>query len=228
MLPPAGRVALYYAPPPDDPLWRAGNSWLGRDPETGAALPQPDLPKIAAITADPRGYGFHATLKPPMRLGSGRRWAELAARTAEIAAGIPAFDLPPLAVVDLDGFLALGLVRPSAELRALCDALVAGLDEFRSAPTEAELARHRRMGLSAAREAMLVRWGYPDVFDTWVFHMTLTRRLTRAEAAVFGAAAEHHFAAALEAPHRVRDVCLFVQPAADAPFTLGERVPLRN
>ena len=37
------RVALYWAPAADDPLWHAGNSWLGRDPETGAspACPRP-------------------------------------------------------------------------------------------------------------------------------------------------------------------------------------------
>jgi hypothetical protein len=35
---------------------------LGRDPESGAPTPQPDIPDIAEVTAEPRLYGFHATL----------------------------------------------------------------------------------------------------------------------------------------------------------------------
>jgi hypothetical protein len=50
---PDARVAVYYAPLPDDPLFTAGASWLGRDPESGAPLPQPDIPNIADITAEP-------------------------------------------------------------------------------------------------------------------------------------------------------------------------------
>lgn len=227
ILPQEARVALYYAPAPDDPLWSAGTTWLGRDPATNTRLPQPDLPDIAAITADARLYGFHATLKPPMRLCAGQTWEELTARTAKIAAGIPAFDLPPLAVTDLSGFLALCETAPCPALRALADAGIAGLDEFRAPPTEAELARRRRTGLSSQREAMLLRWGYPDVFETWVFHMTLTRRLTTAESAIYRPAAEAYFAAALRTPRQIRDICLFVQPTLTAPLTLEARFPLR-
>ncbi len=256
ILSPEARVALYWAPAPDDPLWSAGNAWLGRDPATNAVLSQPDLPDIAAITAEARRYGFHATLKPPMRLRPGRTWDELVARTAEIAGGIAAFVLPSFCVVDLDGFLALGF-PPTPEradsrppfprkresiggmdprfregdiggLRALCDALVAGLDELRAPPTEHEIARRVGMGLSPERKTMLLRWGYPDVFDSWVFHMTLTRRLTAAEAAIYQPAAERHFAEVLAMLRRIRDVSAFVQDAPGAPFTLVSRVPLRG
>ena len=228
ILGPEARVALYYAPRPDDPLWSAGNRWLGRDPASCDALPQPALPDIAAVTADARRYGFHATLKPPMRLRPGRSWDELRARAAEIAAGVRAFALPPLRVVDLEGFLALGLSAPSQPLRGFVDACVAGVDDFRASPAADELARRGAMRLSPERAAMLERWGYPDVFDTWVFHMTLTRRLTAAEAATYQPAAEAHFAAALNAPRTVRDLCLFVQPTAAAPFMLTTRLPLRD
>lgn len=227
ILPPGARVALYYAPRPHDPLWSFGDRWLGRDPLTDAALEQPDLPEIAAITADARRYGFHATLKAPMRLRAGYTWDDLVARAAELAGGIDAFALPPLRVIDLDGFLALGLAAPSPSLRAFVDACVAGVDDFRDPPTADELARRRAMRLSPERTAMLRRWGYPDVLDTWVFHMTLTRRLTTAEAAIYRPAADAHFAVALDAPRAVQDLCLFVQPDADAPFTLAARLPLR-
>ena len=60
------RVAVYYAPEADDPLWRAGCEWLGRDPERGTALAQPVVAGLHENTEDPRRYGFHATLKAPM------------------------------------------------------------------------------------------------------------------------------------------------------------------
>jgi hypothetical protein len=75
---------------------------------------------------------------------------------------------------------------------------------------------------------MLVRWGYPYVFDTWFFHMTLTRRLSDTEKAVIQPAAEAWFAPALTQPRRVQDICLFTQSAPDAAFTLAERVNLRG
>ena len=68
---PTFRVAVYYAPEPDDPLWAAGNRWLGRDPDTGATLQRPDAIDIPNLTDEPAGYGLHATLKPPMRLAPG-------------------------------------------------------------------------------------------------------------------------------------------------------------
>ena len=111
-------------------------------------------------------------------------------------------------------------------MQALADICVAQLDGFRMPPSEAELARRRRSNLTVQQDAMLVRWGYPYVFGTWFFHMTLTRRLSAREHAVYCPAAEAHFAAAIGVPRRVEDICLFVQPEADAPFTIAERIRL--
>ncbi len=219
------RVAFYYAPAETDPLWDTAAGWLGRDPASGAPRPQPEVPDIAAITADARHYAFHATLKPPMRLKPGVTWDAVLDTAAAIAAGIPAFDLPRLAVADLHGFLALRETTPSPELQALADACVAGADHLRAPPSDAELAKRRRNGLPPAQDANLVRWGYPYVFATWFFHMTLTRRLNAEERAVYYPAASAHFAPALAQPRRVVDLCLFTQ-AEGADFQLAERIPL--
>jgi putative phosphonate metabolism protein len=222
------RVALYYAPLPDDPLARLSTAWLGRDPVANAPAPQPGIPGIAEVTAEPRQYGFHATLKPPMRLKPGRSWANLRTAVREMAAGIAAFELPPLAVTDLHGFLALHETAASHPLQALADSCVELLDEFRDPPTDEELARRRKATLTAEQDAMLERWGYPHVFSTWFFHMTLTRRLTPAEKASFQPAAEAWFAPALAIPRQVADICVFTQAAAGAAFTIAERFPLRG
>jgi hypothetical protein len=67
------RYAVYYAPRPGAFADRAAR-WLGRDAEADVPLPQPALPGIAdpaAITAAPRRYGFHGTLRAPFRLAEG-------------------------------------------------------------------------------------------------------------------------------------------------------------
>lgn len=223
---PDARVAVYYAPPADDPLFAASATWLGRDPVSDAPSPQPDVPGIQEVTAEPRLYGFHATLKPPMRLAEGRQWFDVLTMAAELAATIAPFDLPPLAVMDLRGFLALRETVPCPPLQALADACVIRLDPLRAPPPEAELARRRRANLTSEQDAMLVRWGYPYVLGTWFFHMTLTRRLSAAEKAIYQPAAEAHLARALALPRTVTDICLFTQDAPGAPFAIAERLPL--
>jgi len=225
---PDARVAIYYAPAVDDPLHRAASAWLGRDAQTGEAVTQPDIAGIADLTAEPQLYGFHATLKPPMRLAPGRTWEELHAAATALADRLVPFDLPPLAVRDLHGFLALRETTPSEPLQALADACVAELDAFRAPPTEAELQRRRRSNLSERQDAMLVRWGYPYVFDTWFFHMTLTRRLDATEKQRLMPAVAAYFAQATACPRRVGDICLFVQPAPGVPFVIRQRLPLRG
>ena len=217
------RAAAYYAPLETDPLWAAGCDWLGRDPASGRRMAHPDRDEL---TADPRLYGFHATLKPPMRLNHG--WFALVEDATALAERIAPFDLPPLQVADLGGFLALRETAPCPALQALSDACVTGLDAHRVPADAAEIARRRKPGMTAEQDAMLVDWGYPYVLGTWRFHMTLTRRMSPAEHAVVRPQAEAHFAAALARVQRVSDICLFTQAGPGAPFMLAERVPLRG
>lgn len=228
MIGPEGRVGVYYCPREDDPLFVAGATWLGRDPASGAAVVQPALPGIEEVTAEARGYGFHATLKPPMRLADGGSWEGLIKATHELAGRIAPFKLPSLAVANLHGFLALRETSFCRPLQALADACVEGLDRFRAQPSDAELARRRRARLTEAQEAMLTRFGYPYVLETWFFHMTLTRRLSAEEHEIWRPAAERYFEKAVCMPRVVVDICLFTQTDAAAPFTIAERVPLRR
>jgi putative phosphonate metabolism protein len=223
---PTFRVAVYYAPEPDDPLWAAGNRWLRRDPETGSTLDRPVTTDVPNLTDEPAMYGLHATLKPPMRLAPASSYAEFASAVGDLAASLNAFLLPPLAVENLDGFLALREQEPSPDLQALADTAVATLDRFREQPEAAELARRRRHGLTEAEEAMLERWGYPYVFKLWRFHITLSRRLDTAEMAKTRPLAEAHFAEALAVQRRVSSLALFTQRAAGQPFLVAQRFPL--
>ncbi len=217
------RVALYWAADRQDPLTIAGNAWLGRDPESGAPVAQPAIAGLAEAAAAPRLYGFHATLRPPMRLATG--WEEFIGAAQALADAAAPFALPLLGVVADGGFIALGLQAPCPALHALADACVTGTDRHRLAAGSAELARRRAAGLSPRQEAMLLRWGYPHVLEEWRFHMTLTGRLAPEAMARLLPLAEAHFAPALAMPRRVHAITVFTQ-RGDAPFLIAERLEL--
>ena len=222
------RIALYYTPEIDDPLHQRASAWLGRDVVSGTALPQKPVAgfDITEITADARGYGFHATLKPPFRV----QWdLKAALQTAQdFAARTAPFALPPLTITDLDGFLALREAAPCPALQALADGCVTALDPHRAPATEAEIARRKPESLSPRQREYLAAWGYPYVFAEWRFHMTLTRRLTPAEKTVILPAVTEALGDAPALPHSVSDICVFAQAAPGAPFTILERLTLRG
>ncbi|WP_241666769.1 DUF1045 domain-containing protein [Muricoccus nepalensis] len=220
------RVALYWAPAVDDPLHRLGSAWLGRDAETGAALAQPAIPglDLPALTADPRRYGLHATLKPPFHLTGG--YAAMRADAEALAAELAPFDLPPLEVASLDGFLALREAAPCPALHAMADACVRRLDAHRRPPDMAEIIRRRPERLSPAGRENLRLWGYPGVFGEWRFHVTLTHRLTPGQEALVRPVATDMLGEAASRPRRVAELCLFTQAAPGEPFLVAERLPL--
>jgi putative phosphonate metabolism protein len=222
------RYAVYFAPPDDSLLWQLGCRWLGRDAQRDRALEQPQLPgltraRIADLTAAPRLYGFHATLKPPFALAGGYAADELHAALAEFARQRAPFPLPPLEVGMLAGFIALRPIAASAALDALARDCVVELDRWRAAPGADELTRRRATGLGARQEAMLARYGYPYVLDEFRFHLTLTDRLPAHEAQSLRERLAEHFTDALRQPLAVEGVCLFAQERPGAPFTLTRR-----
>ena len=222
------RIALYYAPASDDPLHQRASAWLGRDAITGTALPQDAIAgiDIAEITADARGYGFHATLKPPFRLQGDVQAALDTARN--FATRTAPFAIPPLKVTDLDGFLALRESQPCPALQVLADGAVTSLDPHRAPATEAEIARRRPEKLTPRQREYLTAWGYPYVLAEWRFHMTLTRRLTTTEKSIILPAVTKALGDAPAAARIISDICIFAQGAPGAPFTILERLKLRG
>jgi len=221
------RHAIYYAPPAGSALARLGAAWLGRDAESGAILPQPVAGGLAleALTAAPRRYGLHGTLKPPMRLAQGCGPEDLAAALRSLAARLAPVDLGPLRLARIEGFLALVPDPQPAALEHLAAEVVAGLDHLRAPPDEGELARRRAAGLGPRQEALLARWGYPHVMEEFRFHVTLTERLAEEAAGPVTRAAAAHFAEALAEPQRLGDLAVFGEDAGGT-FHLLTRVPL--
>jgi len=187
------RYALYLAPYPQTPLWDFGCSVLGYDAETGRDVAQITPAGMAParfreLTREPRRYGFHATIKPPMRLSEGRDEVELVAALRAFCAAREPFLLPQLMLSrlghgeDQAAFFALVEPEPTARLHALERDAVIGFDVFRAPLSAKEYARRRPQTLSAQKRALLDRYGYPGVLEAFRFHMTLTGRVPADEA----------------------------------------------
>ncbi|MFL4468849.1 DUF1045 domain-containing protein [Tateyamaria armeniaca] len=170
------RYAIYYTPAPGTPLADFGARWLGWDSADGVARPHPKMNglDVAHITARPRKYGFHGTIKPPFYLAEGTTAQGLSDAVDALCADAAPVALDGLKLSRLGRFLALVPSGDASDLAALAARGVQELDAYRAPPTEAELAKRRGARLSAAQEAQLVRWGYPYVLDQFRFHLTLT------------------------------------------------------
>ena len=129
------RYALYYAPRPEEGLAVAASQWLGWNPEPGHGRPLPlssgiDTQRLLEITAEPRRYGFHGTLKAPFALAEGRSAHELDEAVERFARHRAPFGIT-LRMGSLDGFIELVPAAASAALDGLAADCVEAFDGFR-------------------------------------------------------------------------------------------------
>lgn len=219
------RYAIYYTPGEHELLARVAAAWLGRNTFSGSPVerivPQGlSVEELAFHTAGARRYGFHATLKAPFRLADNETVERLDQAVVAFAASNAPVSLGRLAPAKLDGFLALVPEKPQPELQQFAGSVVEAFERFRAPLTEAEIARRNPEALDAREFRNLQRWGYPYVFDTFRFHMTLTGRVAAADMARMRGIIEHTFGPALEKHAAVDALALFVEPEPGAPFVV--------
>lgn len=226
------RYALYYAPRPEEGLAIAASHWLGVNSEAGTAREQPVVSgflreRLAELTAEPRRYGFHGTLKAPITLIDGASERDFVDAVGRFAAGLQPLTVPSMVLAEIGNFLALVPSGRCAEIRDLADRCMMEFDEYRRPADDAELARRRASGLSPRQDELLMRWGYPYVLEQWRFHLTLSGRVSdEAERSALMAILRRHFAGFIDRPLQVRDLCVFRQAAPDRPFTVLARFRL--
>jgi 2'-5' RNA ligase len=226
------RCAVYFVPDPHSVWWQAGSQWLGRCAATGQPMPQPTLAGIPvadqwAATAEPRRYGWHATLKAPFKIVPKEDLKSVMSALRDLAKTLPAFDLPALHTSTQGGFLALRPEGGVSHINSTAAACVKALHSFAQPLGEADLVRRRLAPLTAAQNQLLLKWGYPYVFDEFDFHLSLTGRLDGMSDAAKEAwqhAAQTHFAHLSVC--RFERLALFVEPERGADFQLFDHVAL--
>ena len=228
------RAAIYFSPAAGHELSRCAARWLGRDPWSGTDVPRreeeghgtaADLADLDAITAEPRRYGFHATLKPPFRLAEGTTVDRLRGALAEFCVR-PSILVPRLSLARLGSFFALVPAGDVPALSVLAADAVRAFDRFRAPSSEVEIARRRPERLTPRQRAYLADWGYPYVFDEFRFHMTLTGPVPPDRHDAVEGLLRSRFAGFIDAELRVDAVCLFVEPSPPGDFVVDTAVPL--
>ena len=151
------RYAVYFAPNPGSLGWLAGSHWLGRCAALLQPLQQLVIDGVAAedlhrLTAAPRRYGWHATLKAPFALAPGTDWITLHQAVQSVARGLQPFVLPPLQVQRIDDFLALvppALHPANAQIQETAATCVTALQPLAAPLSDADLARRQRFAVRA-------------------------------------------------------------------------------
>jgi putative phosphonate metabolism protein len=220
----SSRYAIYFAPEKLSPWWRVGAHWLGRDECDGGALTQPLLEGIQTdelerLTAQPRRYGFHATLKAPFRLANGCDEQTLLSRLHLLAKTLAPMPLGPLRATQLSDFVALVPEIATAELQALAASCVIHLDDLRAPLSKDDLLKRQGYKLDARGVELLALYGYPHVMERFRLHLTLTgpidaQTAQRVEQAVSTQVAQLNAAA----PLALDRLCLFVEKTPGALF----------
>jgi len=174
------RYAFYFVPDAEAPLYRFGTSVLGYDCRTGQETPFIDGVDTAAwpaIVREPKVYGFHATLKAPIRLAAGVDERDLVQAVSDFAAKRVAVGAAPLALRALGSFIALVPAGDADGINSLAADCVRAFEPFRAPLTADDRARRLASPLTARQIEHVDSWGYPYVFEEFRFHMTLTGAL---------------------------------------------------
>ncbi|MFW5833587.1 MAG: DUF1045 domain-containing protein [Pseudomonadota bacterium] len=224
------RQAIYFAPAADSDLHRFASTWLGRDAYTDTPLEQPTVRGVAperlrALTASPRRYGFHATLKAPFRLRDDTTVDLLHQAVRAFAASRPAFAIA-IEVTSLRGFLAFTAKPPTDRLDAFAAACVRSFEPFRAPLDDKELARRQPELRTERQRKHLALWGYPYVMEDFTFHMTLTERLAGEEHDRLLAELRERTAELVRTPLAIDRLAVFEETAPASPFRLTANYPL--
>jgi putative phosphonate metabolism protein len=226
---PPHRVAIYATPNITSPWWDVGSEWLGRCAHRQSNLPQPaieglDAATQARLTADPRRYGWHATLKAPFRLANGVSLEQLWQAVAALCSRQTAFTLPHVKVVHMGRFLALRPEDPSPALDRLAADCVMHLQSLAAPLSASDIERRRAAGLTPEQDALMLAWGYPWVLDQFRFHFSLTGNLdcTTAEVVerLVNAAGERFNSLS---PLHMNCLSIFIEPTPGADFLLWKQ-----
>ena len=230
----APRYAVYFTPQATSALARFGSSIVGYDANSGVDLPLRvpegyDEASWAAIAAEPRRYGFHATLKAPFSLRPEQTEAKLLAAAAVFAQTHAGLAAETLTVRTLGSFIALTIEGDATNVGTLAAAVVSELEPYRAPLSPADYERRRAAPLTERQIGYLEQYGYPYVFEDFRFHMTLTGPLMDEMRRPVRAWLAQEFATRVaQGPIALDAVSILRQDTRDSRFRIIARFPLNG
>jgi 2'-5' RNA ligase len=180
----------------------------------------------AELTADPRRYGFHATLKAPFELAASVTERDLLEVAAEFATQTKAFTVPELVLGQLGQFFALVPGLLYQPLQDFAWRVVKTFEPFRAPLSDHDIARRKPESLTEPERVNLLRWGYPYVNDEFRFHMTLTGRVPAERQAEMHHVLRERFAEHTGKPLDISGLAIFAEEERGAPFFVRSWLPL--
>lgn len=224
------RLALFYAPASKSPLAKFGSQWLGWDVENAIEVKHPDIANlpvsIAEMVATPQKYGFHGTLKAPFKLHTTKSLDELRAALQAFSHQTSKFMIGKMKVAQLGNFVAIIQESRSTNLRDFAAMAVENFEEFRAPLNEKDIAKRRKTKLTPRQDELMLRWGYPYVFEEFKFHLTLTGKLAEANVETTKDILAEYLSDVLDKPLEAVDICLYGE-REDGRFEIIERFPLQ-
>ena len=229
----AARYAIYHVAPANAAVTRFGATHLGYDAFAAKDL---DFPPPATqnftdwreLTADPRKYGFHATLKAPFLLRDGTSEADLVAALDRFVATPRAIPSIVPVVRAIGSFIAVIPEKPVAALAQLADDCVQDFEPLRAPLSAYDRERRLKSPLTPRQIEHLDAWGYPYVFEEFRFHMTLTGSLPAEKRQAVLPFLQGEFAKLGLATMSIGHVGIFRQAASDQRFVVLRHAPLRG
>jgi putative phosphonate metabolism protein len=228
----SARYAIYHVPPADAPFTRFGAALVGYDAFAPKDLAHPPQATSAfadwhQLTADPRKYGFHATLKAPFLLKDGATEADLIESFDRFVATPRTIPVITPVVRAISGFIAVVPETPTPALSQLADDCVTEFEPLRAPLSDHDRQRRLKSPLTPRQIEHLDRWGYPYVFEEFRFHMTLTGSLPGEKRAAVLPFLQTEFAQLDLASHAIGEIAIFRQASSEARFTVLRHAALR-
>lgn len=224
------RYAIYFAPGKVDALTKKGESWLGYSAwsKKDSAPPETELAgsEWDEFTSTPRGYGFHATLKAPMRLKEGIEETQFLGAVERYASSARPAVIENAIVGAIGPFLAIIPQTQSAEVTEFAGDVVKAFEEFRAPLRPEEVEKRKKNGLTARQQTYLEHYGYPYIFDDFRFHMTLTGALPENRQDHVKEIATAYFSDLLPGRLAINRLVIFKQDEAGARFHIIAEFPL--
>lgn len=203
------RYAIYYIPEMDAEFYKSGTKWLGWDVFTGKKI----VNNKDHITKNARRYGFHGTLYPPFELKSKINFNDFEKSVDQFAKNKKAFDMGKGKITNLDQFIAICFNESEKKLKFFAADCIKYFHKYRKYPSQNELEKRRKIGLTKRQEKNLVEWGYPFVMEEFKFHMTLTGHLQDNEKKLIESKLKKIFISSFNNPIKFNSICLLGEDA---------------